>query len=99
MAVNRSLIGLEGQRCGQEGSLVEVGGTRVIAGVSGSLRSLGALRVGVAEARSTGATLLAVLAWAPAGGEYAYRRAPCPNLLKEWEHDAHERMRDAFNAV
>jgi len=79
--------------------MVVVAGTRVIVGVSGSLRSLGALRVGGAEACSTGATLLAVLAWAPEGGEYAYRRAPCPLLLKEWEHDAHERMRDAFNAV
>lgn len=78
---------------------MDVGGTRVIAGVSGSLRSLGALRVGVAEARSTGATLLAVLAWAPAGGEYAYRRAPSPLLLKVWEHDAHERMREAFESA
>jgi nucleotide-binding universal stress UspA family protein len=89
----------KGQRCGHEGSMVVVGGTRVIVGVSGSLRSLGALRVGAAEACSTGATLLAVLAWAPEGGEYAYRRAPCPRLLKEWERAAHERMRDAFDAA
>jgi hypothetical protein len=58
------------------------GSRRVIAGVSGSLRSLGALRTGVAEARSAGAALQAVLAWAPAGGEVAYMRAPCPLLLR-----------------
>ena len=72
---------------------------RVIAGVSGSLRSLGALRAGVAEARSSGATLLAVFAWAPAGGELGYMRAPCPLLLKVWEQDAQERMRRAFDAA
>ena len=60
----------------REGVVVVVSGRRVIAGVSGSLRSLGALRAGVAEARSTDATLVAVLAWAPAGGELAYRRYP-----------------------
>jgi nucleotide-binding universal stress UspA family protein len=71
----------------------------VIAGVSGSLRSLGALRAGAAEARSSGAALLAVLAWAPAGGEVAYLRAPCPLLLRLWERAAHERMREAFDAA
>ncbi len=75
------------------------GSRRVIAGVSGSLRSLGALRAAAAEARSNGATLLAVLAWAPAGGELAYMRAPCPVLLKLWEQDALERLRDAFDAA
>ena len=76
-----------------------VGSRRVIVGVSGSLRSLGALRAGVAEARSSGAALLPVLAWAPAGGEFAYRRAPCPFLLRLWERDAQERMRQAFDAT
>ena len=76
-----------------------VGSRRVIAGVSGSLRSLGALRAGAAEARSNGAALLAVLAWAPAGGEVAYLRAPCPLLLRLWEGAAHERMRGAFDAA
>jgi nucleotide-binding universal stress UspA family protein len=79
--------------------LVVVGSRRVIAGVSGSVRSLGALRAGVAEARSSGSTLLAVLAWAPAGGEVAYMRAPCPILLRLWEQDAQERLRGAFDAV
>ncbi len=69
---------------------------RVIAGVSGSLRSLGALRAAVTEARSIGAELLAVLAWAPAGGEVAYLRAPCPLLLRFWQQEARERLRDAF---
>ena len=79
-----------------EGIDVADGGRRIIAGVSGSLRSLGALRAGVAEARSTGATLVAVLAWVPAGGEYAYRRAPCPVLLRVWEHAARQRLDEAF---
>ena len=73
------------------------GRRRVIAGVSGSLRSLGALRAAVAEARSAGAALQAVLAWAPAGGEIAYMRAPCPVLLRLWEQEARERLRDAFD--
>ncbi len=73
------------------------GSRRVIAGVSGSLRSPGALRAAAAEARSAGAALLAVLAWAPAGGEIAYRRAPCPLLLRLWEQEACERLRDAFD--
>jgi nucleotide-binding universal stress UspA family protein len=76
---------------------VEVGSRRVIAGVSGSVRSLGALRAGVAEARSSGAELIAVLAWAPSGGEFAYLRAPCPLLLKLCEDAAKERIRDAFD--
>jgi nucleotide-binding universal stress UspA family protein len=76
---------------------VTAGSRRVIAGVSGSLRSLGALRAGAAEARSAGAELLAVLAWAPAGGEIAYMRAPCPVLLRLWEQAACQRLRDAFD--
>ena len=73
------------------------GGRRIIAGVSGSLRSLGALRAGVAEARSAGAPLIAVLAWVPVGGEYAYRRAPCPVLLRVWEQAARQRLDAAFD--
>ena len=76
-----------------------VGGRRIIAGVSGSVRSLGALRAGLDEARLTGAPLVAVLAWVPAGGEFAYMRAPCPLLLKYWEEDARERLRNAFDAA
>lgn len=75
------------------------GSRRVIAGVSGSVRSLGALRAAAAEARSAGAELLAVLAWAPAGGEIAYMRAPCPLLLRLWEEEACGRLRHAFDAA
>jgi len=71
----------------------------VIVGVSGSLRSLGALRAAVTEARTTGATLLPVLAWTPVGGELAYRRAPSPVLLGIWEQEARDRMRNAFDAA
>ena len=78
---------------------VAVCGRRVIAGVSGSLRSLGALRAGLDEARQIGAPLIAVLAWVPAGGELAYRRAPCPVLLKLWEQAARERLTEAFDAA
>jgi nucleotide-binding universal stress UspA family protein len=78
---------------------VTAGSRRVIAGVSGSFRSLGALRAGVAEARSAETDLLAVLAWAPAGREIAYMRAPCPLLLRLWEQEACERLRDAFDAA
>jgi nucleotide-binding universal stress UspA family protein len=70
---------------------------RVIAGVSGSVRSLAALRVAVNEARRAEAVLLPVLAWSPAGGEIAYRRAPCPPLLEFWEQSACQQMRTAFD--
>jgi nucleotide-binding universal stress UspA family protein len=78
---------------------VEVGSRRIIAGVSGSVRSLGALRAGVVEARANGAELIAVLAWVPSGGEFAYLRAPCPLLLKLCEEAAKERIRDAFDSA
>jgi nucleotide-binding universal stress UspA family protein len=81
----------------QEGLSVAAGSRQIIAGVSGSLRSLGALRAAADEARSARAELLAVLAWAPAGGEIAYMRAPCPLLLRLWEQEACERLRDAFD--
>jgi nucleotide-binding universal stress UspA family protein len=76
---------------------VTISTRRVIAGVNGSLRSLAALRVAVDEARSAGAVLLPVLAWAPVGGETAYMRAPCPILLRQWEDAACERLRRAFD--
>jgi len=81
----------------QEGTEVAASSRQIIAGVSGSLRSLGALRAAADAARSAGAELLAVLAWAPAGGEIAYMRAPCPLLLRLWEQEACERLRDAFD--
>ena len=84
------------KEAGREDSAMAAGSRRIIAGVSGSIRSLGALRAAVAEGRSTGAPVLAVLTWAPAGGELAYLRAPCPLLLRLWEHAARQRMQDAF---
>jgi nucleotide-binding universal stress UspA family protein len=70
---------------------------RVVVGVSGTPSSLQALRVGVAEARHARVPLLAVLAWLPLGGEAAYRQAPCPPLLKQWEQEAAWRLRNAFD--
>lgn len=69
---------------------------RIIVGVSGSLSSLAALHRGVAEACHHDALLVPVLAWTPVGGEIAYRRTPCPPLLKEWEHAAGKRLDTAF---
>jgi nucleotide-binding universal stress UspA family protein len=73
------------------------GRTRVIVGVSGSLNSLTALHRAVGEARRRDALLVPVLAWAPPGGEAAYRRSPCAPLLQEWEQAAHERLTRAFD--
>ncbi|MFG1811372.1 universal stress protein [Streptomyces sp. NPDC049040] len=71
-------------------------GTRVVVGVSGSLRSLGALHRAVEEARRRGGELVAVLAWIPVGGEASYRRAPCTPLLAAWENAAAARLEQAF---
>ncbi|MFC9330173.1 universal stress protein [Kitasatospora sp. NPDC057015] len=70
---------------------------RIVVGVSGSLGSLAALHRAVAEARGTGAELLAVLAWTPPGGEHGYRLAPCPPLLATWEETAAGRLREALD--
>lgn len=69
---------------------------RVVVGVSGSLSSLGALHRAVELARERNAVLVPVLAWHPVGGEYAYRSAPCPQLLKVWEEAARKRLDTAF---
>ncbi|TKA01703.1 universal stress protein [Actinacidiphila oryziradicis] len=77
----------------------ETGSGRIVVGVSGSLGSLAALHRAVAEARDTGAEVLAVLAWEPAGGEFAYRRAPSPPLLTEGRRLAKERLRTAMDTA
>ncbi|MCD0482584.1 universal stress protein [Streptacidiphilus sp. ASG 303] len=77
----------------------EGGGRRVVVGVSGSLGSLAALHRAVGEARRTGAEVLAVLAWEPPGGEFGYRRFPCPPLLGECRRLARERLRAALDAA
>ncbi|MEY9849468.1 universal stress protein [Streptacidiphilus sp. MAP5-3] len=73
------------------------GGGRVVVGVSGTISSLEALRVGAAEAHRTGRSLVTVLAWTPPGGEIGYRRAPVPELLKAWEQAAVDRLEGSFD--
>ncbi|MDH6137471.1 nucleotide-binding universal stress UspA family protein [Kitasatospora sp. MAA4] len=68
---------------------------RIVVGVSGSLGSLAALHQAVDEARRAGGEVLAVLAWTPPGGEYGFRRSPCPPLLAACRAAAVQRIRDA----
>ncbi|WP_063838291.1 universal stress protein [Saccharothrix sp. ST-888] len=70
---------------------------RLVVGVSGSLGSLAALHRAVAEARRTGAEVLAVLVWEPPGGEHGYRRSPCPPMLAAFRDTAVERLRTALD--
>ncbi|MGV9267526.1 universal stress protein [Kitasatospora sp. NPDC003701] len=72
---------------------------RVVVGVSGSLGSLAALHRAVAVAHRTGAEVVPVLAWQPPGGEYGYRRSPCPPLLAAARDAAELRLRDALDAA
>jgi nucleotide-binding universal stress UspA family protein len=67
--------------------------TRIIVGVSGSLGNLSALHAAVAEARHREASLLAVRAWTPHGGELSHRRGP---LLAEWRREESLALRTAF---
>jgi nucleotide-binding universal stress UspA family protein len=78
------------------------GTRRIVVGVSGSLGSLAALHRAVVESRHTDAevlAVLAVLAWEPVGGEYAYRRAPLPPLLEDGRRLATERLRTALDTA
>jgi nucleotide-binding universal stress UspA family protein len=70
---------------------------RVVVGVSGSVANLAALHAGAEAARRLAAPLVAVLAWVPVGGELAYRRAPCPLLLRVWHNAARDRLGRAFD--
>ncbi len=77
---------------------------RIVVGVSGSLGSLAALHRAVSEARRTGdAEVHVVHAWEPPGGEYGYRRSPCPPLLSAVRDTARGRLEtaleDAFAGV
>ncbi|QHC23652.1 universal stress protein [Streptomyces sp. GS7] len=74
-------------------------GYRVVAGVSGSLESLTALHRAASEARATGATLWAVLAWEPPGGDIAHRGGPCPEPLAAWRRMAVDRLTDALGTA
>ena len=69
---------------------------RVVAGVSGSIPNLAAVRAAVDQARALGVPLAAGHAWTPSGGEIAYRRAPCPILLAVWKGAARDTMIAAF---
>jgi nucleotide-binding universal stress UspA family protein len=79
---------------------------RVVVGVSGSLGSLAALHRAVAEARRAvgraiggaggGAEVLVLHAWEPPGGEFGYRRSPCPPLLSAVRAAAAERLAEAL---
>lgn len=71
-------------------------GGRIVAGVSGSLGSLAALHRAVGLARQAEAELLVVLVWTPPGGEYGFRRAPCPPLLSTCRDAAVQRLREAM---
>jgi nucleotide-binding universal stress UspA family protein len=71
----------------------------VIAGVSGSPRSLPALRYAAALARGHGATLVCLHTWVPPGGEIADRQCTSPYLHQMWEHEAWERLWDAANTA
>lgn len=77
----------------------KAGNHRVVVGVSGSLGSLTALHRAAAEARRTGAVLLAVLAWEPPGGEFAYRYSPRPPLLDAGQDRARQRLIDALDSA
>jgi nucleotide-binding universal stress UspA family protein len=77
----------------------DAGNHRVVVGVSGSLGSLTALHRAAAEARRTGAVLVAVLAWEPPGGEFAYRRSPYPPLLSEWQDRARRQLIGALESA
>lgn len=77
----------------------DAGNHRVVVGVSGSLGSLTALHRAAAEARRTGGVLVAVLAWEPPGGEFAYRRSPCPPLLDAGQDRARRRLLDAVESA
>ena len=71
---------------------------RVVVGVSGTLGSLQALRQAADEARAREATLVAVIAWVPPGGDLSERSHPSPYLRQIWRDAAKQRLADAFDA-
>ncbi|MET8815923.1 universal stress protein [Streptomyces sp. NPDC004549] len=74
--------------------------TRVVAGVSGSLGSVAALRQATALSRRLGAELWPALAWEPPGGEPAARRSFVHDpLLEEWQRLAEQRLVSVLEEV
>jgi nucleotide-binding universal stress UspA family protein len=69
---------------------------RIVVGVHGSLGSLQALRWAAEEAGQRRVRLVAVIAWAPPGGDLAERRHPSPYLRRIWAQAAEERLMAAF---
>jgi nucleotide-binding universal stress UspA family protein len=69
---------------------------RVVVGISGNLGNLAAVHAAVDEARRSNAPLLAVIAWAPPGGEIGYRRAPWKPILDLARERAEAMVMDAF---
>jgi len=69
---------------------------RVVVGVSGRLGNLAALHAAVDEARRYDALLVAVLAWAPPGGETGYRRAPWKPMLDLCKEQAQTTLADSL---
>lgn len=70
---------------------------RVVVGVSDSIPNLAALRVAMDEVRRAPGVLVAVHAWAPVGGEFAYRRQPWPEMLEVWHQAAIDSLDAAFD--
>lgn len=70
---------------------------RVVVGVGGSPASLQALRHAVGLARGYQASLVAVLAWTPPGGELQARRWPTARLGLQWQAAAEQSLRVAFD--
>lgn len=81
------------------GGEVAEAGEAVVVGVSGSLASLAALRVGAEQARRGGRVLVAVLAWEPPEGEGLYLRHPDPAWARHWYVEARGRLDRAFDEV
>lgn len=81
----------------KEGADMEAG--RVVVGVSGSSASLAALRVAAEEARRSGRTLVAVVAWEPPEGEALYARNPDRVWARHWRDEARGRLERAFGDV
>jgi nucleotide-binding universal stress UspA family protein len=75
------------------------GRPRVIVGVSGSVRSVPALRQAAAEARTRDAVLVAVHTWIPPGGDLADHHWPDAGLRQIWKDTAWQRLRGAFDAA
>ena len=70
---------------------------RFVVGVSGSAGSLQALRYAAQLARRDAATLTAVLAWTPPGGDLAERRCPNPELRRLWRQAAWDRLSQSID--